>query len=196
MATARHKKGGLSLQNDVLVMETRLKLLKEQMDNERKKREDMVKKNGTGSIWMNGRSGTIRGLREVRAMVRTNARERAVRPASATSAADTETTSPTHLDEAPVGNDRPWTPAEHGNGELSCGPDEPPAPQARPGTAPPVQVAAMECQTEPMLTDRPRWSTKCGSAKENMKPSTGTKRAVTQTYLQKILAARKQQQQQ
>ena len=186
--------------DDVVVMEARLKLLKEQMEAERKKRQDAVSKSGTGSIWMNGRVGAMRGVRDVRALVRTNVRELQARPqsgTSATSAADTETTSPTEqLDErpwTPGPENSDWTPAQRGpDGGFSGSNTDvaPAAPDAtsRPATAPKtVQVAAMECQTEPTTSARTR-----GSEKSGTRP---TKRAVATTYLGKILQARKQQQQ-
>ena len=188
---------------DVFVMEARLKLLKEQMEAERKKRQDAVSKNGTGSIWMNGRAGAMRGVRDVRALVRTNARELQTRPASgtsATSAADTETTSPTEqLDDrpwTPGPANADWTPAQRGpdggfgGGTTDVAPATPDA-TSRPATAPKaVHVAAMECQTEPMTSARARATV---SEKSGTRP---TKRAVATTYLGKILQARKQQQQQ
>ena len=200
MATARGKKGARSQEDDVFVMEARLKLLKEQMDAERKKRQDMVSKNGTGSIWMNGRSGAMRGVRDVRALVRTNARERQARPASgtsATSAADTETTSPTEqLDDrpwTPGPENADWTPAQQTADSLAS--DGSAITQAPSAAAPPapVQVAAMECQTEPTASGRPRWSGNRNAAgdKPGGRPK---KRAVATTYLAKILQARKEQQ--
>ena len=196
-------------QDEVFIMEAKLKLLKDQMEAERQKREDMVKRNGSAnSIWMNGRTGPMRGLRDVRAMVRSNARERAARPPSATSAADTATPSPTELDENNTCNNRlwspgpgkaGWTPAQRNVDGTSCGPDAPPSPPAvngstlRPATAPqePIEVAAMECQTEPVSSGRSRWSGKGSGSR----PATGAKRAVATTYLGKILEARKQQHQ-
>lgn len=200
MATARGKKGARSQEDDVFVMEARLKLLKEQMDAERKKRQDMVSKNGTGSIWMNGRSGAMRGVRDVRALVRTNARERQARPASgtsATSAADTETTSPTEqLDDrpwTPGPENANWTPAQRGADSLASDGLEIAQPPSAAAPLAPVQVAAMECQTEPTASGRPRWSGNRNAAGE--KPGgRPTKRAVATTYLAKILQARKEQQ--
>jgi hypothetical protein len=207
MATAavRARKTRDSEKDEVFVMEARLKLLKEQMEKERMKREDLVKRNGSGSVWLNGRAGAMRGVRDVRALVRTNARERAARPASATSAADTEERpSPTEHLEGSASIDRPWTPgagnadwtpAQRAADGTACGPDAPAAPPvdgrstSRPATAPcdPVEVAAMECQTEPMPSSR-KWSS-------SSRPATGSKRAVAKTYLSKILDARRQQQQ-
>ena len=53
-------------EDEVFVMEARLKLLKEQMATERKKREDALSKNGSGSVWLAGRAGPLRGVRDVR----------------------------------------------------------------------------------------------------------------------------------
>ena len=50
-------------EDEVFVMEARLKLLKEQMATERKKREDALSKNGSGSVWLAGRAGPLRGVR-------------------------------------------------------------------------------------------------------------------------------------
>ena len=198
MATVRARKPRESEKDEVFVMEARLKLLKEQMEKERKKREELVQRNGSGSVWLNGRSGAMRGIRDVRTLVRTNARDRAARPASATSAADTEESpSPTQQLEGSERKDRKWTPGA-GNADwtpaqlaaqgMACGSDAPPAPSARPATAPrePVEVAALECQTEPMQPAR-KW----GSSRA----VTSSKRAVAKTYLSKILDARRQQQQ-
>ena len=202
MAAVRAKKSARQADGDVFVMEARLKLLKEQMEVERKKREDMLSKNGTGSIWMNGRAGAMRGVRDVRALVRTNARERQARPTSgtsATSAADTETRSPTEqLDDRPwtPGPDNAnWTPAQREADGVAHGNDD--SALARPTTAPvpvQVQVAAMECQTEPVASGRPLWSGN-RSASGDKPGGRATKRAVATTYLAKILQVRKEQQQ-
>ena len=200
MAAVRAKKSARQADGDVFVMEARLKLLKEQMEAERKKREDMLSKNGTGSIWMNGRAGAMRGVRDVRALVRTNARERQARPTSgtsATSAADTETRSPTEqLDDRPwtPGPDNAnWTPAQREADGVAH--DNEDSTQAGPTTAPvPVQVAAMECQTEPMASGRPLWSGNRSAAGDKA-VGRPTKRAVATTYLAKILQVRKEQQQ-
>ena len=185
-------------EDEVFVMEARLKLLKEQMATERKKREDALSKNGSGSVWLAGRAGPLRGVRDVRSLVRQNARERAARPASATSAADTEATgSLTEQLIASHDNTRPWTPGagDEGwtaQGGVACGPERPLSPpdaadMGRPSTAPQkdVEVAAMECQT--MDSGRPRWAK---GGVQHTRPSTGAKRTVAKTYLQKILEAR------
>jgi len=202
MATVRAKKISRE-QDEVFIMEARLKLLKEQMEIERKKREDLVKKNGSGSVWMNGRAGAMRSVRDVHALVRTNARERAQRPASAISAAETASPSPSELDENAINNrlwtpgagDSNWTSAQRAADGMACGPDTPLGVNGStsPETAlqEPVEVAAMECQTEPM--GRARWSGKGNSASAVSRPSTGAKRAVAKTYLSKILDARKKQ---
>ena len=70
MTTVRAKKNSRE-QDKVFIMEARLKMLKGQMEIERKEREDLVKKNGSGSVWMNGCAGVMRGVRDVRALVRT-----------------------------------------------------------------------------------------------------------------------------
>ena len=206
MTSLRTKKSKAG-EDEVVQMEARLKMLKEQMEAERKKREDLLKKNGTNSVWMNGRSGPMRGVSDVRALVRINARERAARPASVTSAADTETTSPTkQLEENEAYNNRPWTPGSGNPGwtpaarsaeGMASGPDDPPSRYACDGamSSPepprPIEMAVMECQTEPMSSGLSRWGSKFSD--KGSRPSSGSKRAVSNTYLGKILEARRQQ---
>jgi hypothetical protein len=158
-------------------------------------------------VWMTGRSGPMRGVSDVRALVRINARERAARPASVTSAADTETASPTkQLEENEAYNNRPWTPGSGNPGwtpaarsaeGMASGPDDPPSRYACDGamSSPepprPIEVAVMECQTEPMASGLSLWGSKFSD--KVSRPSSGSKRAVSNTYLGKILEARRQQ---
>lgn len=65
----------------VLDMEDRLNALKQQMALERAKREELLQRSGTGSFWLNGRQGALRGP-QVKDFVRTGAKEARMKKAA------------------------------------------------------------------------------------------------------------------
>mmetsp|Transcript_46425 Transcript_46425/g.72685 ORF Transcript_46425/g.72685 Transcript_46425/m.72685 type:complete len:131 (-) Transcript_46425:459-851(-) len=55
---------------DVADMEHKLEMLKQQMAAERQKREELLSNTGSGSYWLNGREGTLRGKEGVKQFVK------------------------------------------------------------------------------------------------------------------------------
>eukprot|EP00288_Rhodomonas_lens_P015235 CAMPEP_0177696130 /NCGR_PEP_ID=MMETSP0484_2-20121128/3817_1 /TAXON_ID=354590 /ORGANISM="Rhodomonas lens, Strain RHODO" /LENGTH=227 /DNA_ID=CAMNT_0019207083 /DNA_START=102 /DNA_END=782 /DNA_ORIENTATION=- len=64
----------------IMEMEDRLETLKQQMAVERAKREQLLKRNGTGSFWLNGREGALRGP-QVKEFVKKGVKESKARKA-------------------------------------------------------------------------------------------------------------------
>jgi hypothetical protein len=145
-------------------MEQRLALLKQQMEEERLRREERLSSTGGESFWQSGRRGAIRGA-GVSDLVRSRARRE-----SPVSAASTEE-SVLDAGEGPssLAHSRPVS-----RDTRASAPQRPPSPKL---------VAAMECQTD----DLPQraW----GQATPRVRPQS----ARAPTYFEKIMKARQQQ---
>ena len=181
MRAGARKKGAT---NDVALMEQRLALLKQQMEEERLRRKERLSSTGGESFWQSGRRGAIRGA-GVSDLVRSRARSGAVRAAAApartspigefdrespVSAASTEE-SVLDAGEGPssLAHSRPVS-----RDTRASAPQRPPSPKL---------VAAMECQTD----DLPQraW----GQATPRVRPQS----ARAPTDFEKIMKARQQQ---
>ncbi|KAJ1473760.1 hypothetical protein T484DRAFT_3315592 [Baffinella frigidus] len=142
------KKGGA---NDVAVMEQRLALLKQQMEEERLRREELLASRGGNSVWQSGRAGVIRG-EGVSELIRARAHPaagiaRAPPPLDRESPSLSEaSTEQSVLDEGESTSPLPVS--------RAVSRDARPPPFQRPPS--PKEVAAMECQTAKI------W---CGQAK-------------------------------
>mmetsp|Transcript_16624 Transcript_16624/g.40069 ORF Transcript_16624/g.40069 Transcript_16624/m.40069 type:complete len:193 (+) Transcript_16624:96-674(+) len=181
------KKGGA---NDVAVMEQRLALLKEQMEDERLRREELLASSGGDSMWQSGRRGVIRGpAANVGQLVRARARPAAgsarapVPPAPARTSPVEE-----HDRESPA-----LSAASTDQSVFDAGDSTSPLPVSRPVSREarptpfqrppsPKEVVAMECQT-----DRIQWTSSSQATPRSRPPSA---RPGGSSYFDKIMKAR------
>eukprot|EP00960_Hanusia_phi_P053170 761887-Hanusia_phi.AAC.2 len=153
-------------------MEEKLRALKQSMEEERKKRTALVKRNGTGSVWINGREGALRGAKNVKEFVKTGKKLSATAAAIPLPVVDSlKLCNTVALCESSASRASTASPSEQdvrGNADQEV--------LVRPVTAK-IETQAMECQTE---SPTPR------SQNLSSRPST----AGSRTYFAKIMQER------
>ncbi|EKX44980.1 hypothetical protein GUITHDRAFT_109026 [Guillardia theta CCMP2712] len=167
---------GKATSKDLLEMEEKLRSLKQSMEEERKKRSALVQRNGTGSVWINGRAGALRGANSVKEFVKSSKKLSATVAAIPFSAVDAVKLSSTvALCESSASRASTASPTEQNQNTFEND-DNLSNRHQRPISAR-IETQAIECQTE-SPTPRPQTS--------NARPST----AGSRTYFAKIMQAR------